>query len=208
MLCFFIAVLINRPTSVISMLVVLMFSTLSLLLASLWLRTTETIKWTKSPASWNHLSLIISQMWSVAIDFNFEGLTLHGKLNPAGRPESWRARCLLPSFPCHLSLHLLLLFIFLLCPPLLKKSSSAPQLTVLFLVLCATCCLKTQLQLLVHQSNNTLWLSKCICVCVRAGRTMCVYPKWHEWWGRECTNMGGVCRMLTKGLLKRETEQK
>lgn len=58
--------------------------------------------------------------------------------------------------------------LLLLYPPLLKESSSALQLTELFLVLCATCCLKTQLQLLVHQRSNTQRASKCIFVSVYA----------------------------------------
>lgn len=72
------------------------------------------------------------------------------------------------------SLHLPLLFIslllLLLSPPFLKESISAPQLTVLFLVLCATCRLKTQLQLLVHQKIlHTQYSTQCpsICNCAR-----------------------------------------
>lgn len=77
------------------------------------------------------------------------------KLSAAGKTESGRNALPLPSFPCHP---------FPAPPPallpLLKESSFALQLTVLFLVLCATCCLKTQLQLLVHQRHNTQPASK------------------------------------------------
>lgn len=69
---------------------------------------------------------------------------IRNAVSPCGRPETWRAG-LGPSSPCHHYLHLLLFLILFLSPPLLKESSSALQLTVLFLVLCATYCLKTQM---------------------------------------------------------------
>lgn len=106
----------------------------------------------------------------------------------------------------HLPLLFILLLLLLLSPPLLKESISAPQLTVLFLVLCATCRLKTQLQLLVHHRNTTRIVHSAhqraiVRAGVHADQAMCAYPTWHWWWGREGRNMGGVCRMLTKGLL-------
>lgn len=142
------------------------------------MKTTGTNKWTFTNSlvtiSWRYRNVM---PLNIRIQRCFWELTPDEKLKlkPAGRPKSWRAGLLLPSFPCHLSLHLLLLSILLLLfPPLLKESSSALQLTVLFLVLCAICCLKTQLQLLVHQRNNTQRASKCIFMCVYMCRSGCV----------------------------------